>query len=472
VCSEPALTIGDNRQPSEVCYFIAFYAILGILLPSPAIRARAVPVLARGEYPMASKKLTEATAQNAKVPPGKSRVILWDGAVTGLGLRCSKSGSKAFVLMYRPQGVGRSGPSRTLTLGHWPSLGVEAARKSAKARIGEIAHGKDPAATLRQVRETSRTTLRIALEGFEAGLKRRKVVAISNVMSSLRRGLAGLLRREVATLSRADYVAAIETIERQGKPGAAEYLRKNARTFAEWAVTRGLSPHNPLAGLRRPKATRAERLETESKGRALSDAEILAIWTASGETKGNFGALVRLGLLTGMRRGELAGLRWSDICADRIVLEPRRTKQGRRHQIPLTAEMSALLAARPRGTSDMVFPSWRTNRQMSGWKKLVQGLRNASGVDFSLHDLRRTCRTLMSSLGIAADIAEMAIGHQRSDLIRRYDFSDVWPERVAAFGQVSAHVRSLVPTSSSNVVPIRAGKHDRIRSRRAPKANG
>ena len=51
-----------------------------------------------------------------------------------------------------------------------------------------------------------------------------------------------MLRREVATLTRADYVAAIAAVERQGKPGAAKYLRKNARTFAEWAVTRGVAP--------------------------------------------------------------------------------------------------------------------------------------------------------------------------------------------------------------------------------------
>jgi len=421
---------------------------------------------------MAFKKLTEAGAENAKVPPGKSRVILWDESVTGLGLRCSKSGSKTFVLMYRPLGVGRRGPSRTLTLGRWPSLSVEAARKSAKARVGDISNCKDPAAALRQARAASRTTLRVALEGFEAGLKRRKVVAVTNIMSSLRRGLAGLLRREVATLTRADYVAAIEAVDRQGRPGAAEYLRKNSRTFAEWVVTQGLTPHNPLAGLRRPKATRAERLDAESKGRALSNAEIVAIWTASGKTKGSFGALVRLGLLTGMRRGELAGLRWSDVKADRISLEPRRTKQGRSHQIPLTAQMSAQFGSRPRGTSDLVFPSWKTNRQMSGWKKLVQALRQASGVIFTLHDLRRTCRTLMSNLGVATDIAEMAIGHQRSDLIRRYDFSDVWPERVDAFGKVSAHIRSLVPASSSNVVPMSAGKHNRIGSHRKSKTNG
>ena len=64
-----------------------------------------------------------------------------------------------------------------------------------------------------------------------------------------------------ATLTRADYVAAIAVIERKGRMGAAEDLRKHSRTFAEWCVSRGLADFNPLAGLRRPRLTRAERIE-------------------------------------------------------------------------------------------------------------------------------------------------------------------------------------------------------------------
>jgi integrase len=325
--------------------------------------------------------------------------------------------------------------------------------------LGEIAHGKDPAGLLREGRRSSRAILHKALEDYEASLRRRRTVNISTIMSSLRRGLSRLMKREVATITRGDYVVAIGAVEERGKPGAAEYLRKNARTFAEWAVTRGLSPHNPLAGLRRPKATRAERLEIEERGRALSDPEVVAIWETTTKSSHSFGALVKLGLLTGMRRGELASLGWSSVKSDRIVLEATHTKQGRRHEIPLTVAMREVLAATPRGTSKLVFPSWKTNKLMSGWKKMTARLVRASGVQFTLHDLRRTCRTCMTNTGTSEDIAEIAIGHQRNDLIRRYDFSEVWGQRVDAFERVSRHVMTLLGRDSADVLvmPVKVG---------------
>jgi integrase len=402
---------------------------------------------------MASKKLTEAQVANARVPDGKSRVVLWDGGVTGFGLRCSKSGAKSFILMYRPQGLGRTAPSRTLTLGRWPDLSIEQARSVARARIGEVAHGKDPAAALRDARQLAQGQVTNALSGYEASLQRRKVVNIPTIMSCLRRGLARLARREVANLTRGDYVKAIEAIEAQGKKGAAEYLRKNVRTFAEWAVTQGLAPHNPLAGLRRPKATRAERLQSEARGRALSDSELQAIWKATGEPGNPFHGLVRLAFLTAMRRDELANLTWAKVKLDRIVLEAPETKQGRRHEIPLSGMMADVLASIPRNGPGFVFASWKTGGKLSGWSKMLPKLVSASGVDFTLHDARRTCRTRMTDLGVPFDIAEISIGHQRSDLVRRYDFSDVWAQRVDAFERVSLSVQSAV--ARENVVPIR-----------------
>lgn len=400
------------------------------------------------------KKLTEAVAATTSLAKGKTRAIVWDTVVTGFGLRCSVGGGKSFVLVYRPQGLGRGGASRTLTLGRWPELGVEAARKAARAKIGEIAHGKDPAVSLREGRHTSRSTLGATLNAYEASLKRRRAVNVQTVVSSLRRGLARLTNREVGALTRADYVAAIESLEGRGKSGAAEYLRKNARTFAEWAVTQGRSNHNPLAGLRRPKATRAERLEIEQRGRALSSEEITALWTTAAQSVHPIFALIRLGLLTGMRRGELAGLSWSSIRADRIVLEATHTKQGRQHEIPLTPAMRNVLAMAPTTTSQLVFPSVKTGGRMSGWKKLMAKVVKASGVTFSLHDLRRTCRTLMSDTGTSSDIAEIAIGHQRDDLIRRYDFSAVWPERTKAFVRVSEHIAATVAAEKGAVVTL------------------
>ena len=218
-----------------------------------------------------------------------------------------------------------------------------------------------------------------------------------------------------------------------------------------------MADHNVLAGLRRPRQTRAERLEAEERGRALSDAEIGQIWRAA-ENMGAFGRLTQLALLTGMRRGELAGLRWSDIRSDRIALEARHTKGGAAHEIPLTGLMCATLAKQPRTSSSLVFPSSRANGRISGWTKLVKRLVKESGVELTMHDTRRTCRTLMSRLGVNEDIAELAIGHQRADLVARYNKDAAWERRVEAFEQVSTHLTQLLGEPSANVTYLQLSR--------------
>jgi integrase len=393
---------------------------------------RAVAVLSENGLSMTTRtrgKLTETLTRSAAVPIGKKQVILWDGSVVGFGLRCYAPGARTWIFVYRAPGGGRKAPSQILTLGSWPTVSVEAARKAARGHAGAVANGRDPAAERREERRAEKATLRLALDDYERSLEQRRIVNVRTTISTLRRGLAALMKNDVRTLTRGHYVAAIAVIERGGRLGAAEDLRKHSRTFAEWCVARGLADFNPLAGLRRPRLSRAERLETVEGGRALSDPEIKRVWEAAG-TLGTFGSLVRLALLTAMRRGELSGLRWDDVKADRIVLDGHRTKTGAAHEIPLTELMRDVFATQSRTGSSLVFPSSRISGRILGWTKLVKKLVKVSGVKITMHDTRRTCRTLMSRLEVPEDVAELAIGHQRADLVARYNFDQAWRRRV------------------------------------------
>jgi integrase len=101
--------------------------------------------------------------------------------------------------------------------------------------------------------------------------------------------------------------------------------------------------------------------------------------------------------------------------------------------------MRAVLDAQPRTTSKLVFPG-RNNLRMAGWSKLVPRAIRVTGIDFRLHDLRRTVRTLMSRLGVPEEIAELSIGHVRRGLIATYNLDQAWAARVDAFEKVSAHI--------------------------------
>jgi integrase len=158
-----------------------------------------------------------------------------------------------------------------------------------------------------------------------------------------------------------------------------------------------------------------------------------------------------------MRRGELSQLQRDrhvltgdraidsrGIDGERIHLPKTITKTAADHDIPLTPLMRTVITAQPRGTSPLLFPSRITGRRLKGWTTLVAMLKDLSSVDVELHDLRRTVRTLMSRLGVAEDIAELAIGHQRADLVARYNKDTAWRARAEAFETVSAHISALL----------------------------
>jgi integrase len=280
-------------------------------------------------------------------------------------------------------------------------------------------------------------------------------------MSGLRRGLSKLMGKDVAAITRTEFVAAITAIQDRGKPGAAADLRKFSRTFYEWSVHRGLVNANVMAGLRQPKATRAERVASEKrKARALSDFEIVAVWNAC-NGRGSFGNVIRLLLLTGARRGEIAKLTRDRILSDRLVLPALHTKSGEKHEVPLTELMRTVIAAQPATTSSLVFASEKSGGVISGWSKTVPALQSAAGVTFTPHDLRRTCRTLMSRFGVDHDIPELAIGHKRTGLDRLYNFDEAWKLRCEAFVRVSEHVAELLRLATEEgkivAIPARTG---------------
>jgi integrase len=391
------------------------------------------------------KPLTIARIQTAKVPDGAAELKLWDGAISGLCLRCFAGGGRTWVYRYRADGGGRSAKIRTLKLGTFPALSLGGARSAARAHAGQVASGQDPAQQRQETRrrETAALGTLLAVNGpYERSLRARHYVKREQVLSCLRRGLDRLKHVDIAKLTRRDLVDAIDALG--DRPGAQVELRKCTRVLLEWAVNSGLAPANCLAGWRAPQQSRAQKLKAVARRRALTDSDIIAVWAAA-EQHGTFGALVRLALLTGMRRNELATLRWDDIKSDRIVLEAAVTKTSTRQEVPLTARMRSVLNRQPRTTSPLVFPSSVTNGVMTGWGWLkTELIREAGAGHFTLHDMRRTCRTLMSRLGVVESVAELAIGHVKEALVATYDLDSQWNARCDAFDRVSGHIGGLI----------------------------
>ena len=185
-----------------------------------------------------TRKLTETAVSRAGVP-ATGQTMLWDAQVTGFAVRILPGSSRTFWFQYRTAG-GRSGKNRMVRIGAWPTISLNVARKRARDLAGQVARGEDPAATRAEAKRRDSSTLRALLveEGpYQRDLERRGIVNRKVVLSGLNRGLHRLISKDVADLTRRDFVSAISALEAAGKPGAAGELRKYSRTLLEWCVS-------------------------------------------------------------------------------------------------------------------------------------------------------------------------------------------------------------------------------------------
>src|ERR671914_148018 len=92
---------------------------------------------------MARQRITKRTVDALEA--NGTEFTLWDSAVAGFGVRVRPKGSMSYVVVYRA-GTGRGAPSRRYTIASVGKLTPERARARAKAILGSVAHGHDPAA--------------------------------------------------------------------------------------------------------------------------------------------------------------------------------------------------------------------------------------------------------------------------------------------------------------------------------------
>ena len=395
-----------------------------------------------------STRLTTALVNAATCPPGKSEVLLWDAAVSGLAVRVYSDGGKTWCVRYRA-GRGRSASLRRVTLGSVGKLGLAEARTTARKFLGDVAMGLDPAGAASERKAAGKAAkaaaLGPAIDEYERELTRRKLVKRSEILSALRRELRDKLGADadLRAVTRRQIVDRLDDVGRD-RPGAAAYLRKASTGFFDWLANRGVIPVSPLAGYRKPRRTRAEMVD--QPGRALSDGELRTVWR---NTESRFGALMRICLLTGARRGEAAAMEWGDLdlSTGEWLIRATVAKTGRQRVVYLAPLAVEVLGAVPKiKDQPLEFPS-DAGTVISGWTKRVAAIVKASGVDLTVHDTRRTFRTGLSRIGIDRDTAELCLGHWRGDLVEAYDRDTAEQRQRDAVERWAEHVAKAAETA-------------------------
>lgn len=376
-------------------------------------------------------KLTKRTVDAAK-PNGRD-YFLWDDDLPGFGLRVFASGRKSWVIQYR---VGRT--LRRFTIGPHGAFTPEEARTRAGKLLQSVRDGADPAAEKKEKlkAETVAELAKLYLgEEGKAAKPRKKMSSWDRDRIAIERHVLPLLGRKIArNLSGADIerfqadVAAGKTAMDEkvgfrrrvivtGGKGTAARATSALRAMLEFAVSRKLLSENPACGVALFKPETKERTLATSEVSAL--ARGIAILEDLGMITGSMAAAIKLLLLTGARKNEIAALRWDYVDLERGVLVLPDSKTGAK-VIPLPAAAARIIANLPR-RSDWVLPSTRTDGPIIGLQKAWEMVRVWCGVeDARIHDLRHSFATYAVSDGASLYLVGKALGHKQSRTTERY----------------------------------------------------
>jgi integrase len=370
----------------------------------------------------------------------------------------------------------RGGKRTRPGLGAWPTVGIKLARQRARELLLDIAKGGDPVEEKRTARQERNA--RAALPTVAACLadwREAKAGAWSpryakEIERLCRKFVVPVLgKRVLRETTRQDWTGLIAA--HHGKrPGPATWIFQLASAFLGYAEAHGWIETFPLPrkglALLAPKGAPRKRV--------LHDSELRRVWQASGELVPKSRCFVRLLTLTGCRVSEAAGIAMGelDLARARWTIPAERAKNRRAITLPLhpltLAELAKVLPDPPL-SADYKLLGRIKGSGLNGISNIKELLDKVSGVTaWTMHDLRRTCRTDMARLGVPTTHGEAALNHigGRTALERTYNVHDYAPEIIAAMERWQAHVAEIVgkpaaaeaepPVSSAEVMKLHA----------------
>lgn len=409
-----------------------------------------------------TKKVVDAAEKQDK------RYHVWDSELRGFGLRVEPSGVKTFVIKYRSNGGGRSAQQHWLVIGRFGRLTADQARKIARVKLGSIAAGADPASELQAKRRELTMTALIDLyekEGcvIQRGMRQgqpMKPRTKAYTLARLRNHVVPLLGTRRAPevnpgdierfaadvmagkTAKDEKVGHRKRIIARGGAGAARKVVRDLSAVFSFAMRSEIVKRNPCE-------TAAVRKTDNRRERFLSLGEVTRLGTALDQLEAegvNLKALniARLWALTGCRRDEIAGLRWSEVHMDEglLILDDSKTGKSQR---PLGAAAIALLKSIDKDNdSDYVFPAERGARYYQGTKSVwPKAIKKAQLPGITPHTLRHTIGSTATSTGEALALTGAILGHANPRSTAIYAHVETDPSRQAA-ERVSARIAAAL----------------------------
>jgi integrase len=392
--------------------------------------------------------------------------IMADGEIKGFVVRKLSSGKVTFGYRYRDP----AGKQKWHGLGLMGSITAEQARILAKKRAGEVADGRDPSAERAAVKQeaakanlAASKTVNAILDDF---VKRHasKLRSENQITSALDRYVRPRIgESSIYELKRRQIVEMLDAVEDKAGPVMADRVLAHVRKAFNWQAARDDDFLSPIVrGMARTKP------KERARRRVLTDDEIRDIWQAleTADAPSCYPRYIKMLLLTMTRRNEPADMSAAEIEGDLWTIPGERYKNKLDHVIPLSPYARALIGCKPNGFEGnnwFVFSTTDGARPFSGFSKAKVSLdaeiakrRKAEGRPkmprWTLHDLRRTARTLMSRAKVPEDHAERAMGHVIAGVRGTYDRYSFLEEKREAFQKLADLVVIILTPLADNAI--------------------
>lgn len=399
---------------------------------------------------------TKERLTSLPLPEAGKRDTYHDTKATGLQLRVTATGAKTFSVYRRLKG----GPPERVTLGKFPAMTVEQARKAAALVNAEIEKGENPAAAKRALRKEPTLSEFFTEYGSRHGEKKK---AWKDDQQRFRDYLQKPLgNRKLSEITRAMIALILSDAEKAGRSTATiRLIRALASGLFAKAVEWGYVDVNPASGV----SVAGKKV---SRDRFLQPDELPRFFAAVAEEPSQSARdFVLLALLTGARRSNLCAMRWQEIDLGAGVWRIPETKNGEPQSVTLSPEAMTILEQRKADAQgEYVFPGTGATGHYVEPRKAVERIMTRAGIPFgrnapngvTLHDLRRTLGSWQARTGASLAIIGKSLNHKSPQATAIYARLDLDPVRQSVNAATSAMMEAGGLRREADVVPLKKSR--------------
>lgn len=378
------------------------------------------------------------------LPEKGKRADYQDSKVSSLYLRVSHTGVKTYSVLKRT----KTGLER-LTLGRYPHVTIEQARRQATQFNIAIAEGLNPAQKKRAENQ-EKTFADLFHQFIERHAKINKKTWDEDVQRFNHHLAESIGAKKLSRITRADISTLHGRITTAGHNTAANRTVALISSVFNWGIDAGLVENNPAHGIRKNREKSRERfLQGDELPRFFGSLSV--------EPNTTIRDYVLISLLTGARKSNVCAMQWKDINFDRAEWRIIETKNGTPQTVALSPEaMHVLINRKPSECAVFVFPgrgkSMHLEEPKKAWKRILE---RAKIEDLRIHDLRRTLGSWQAKTGASMAIIGKSLNHKNQNTTAIYARLDIDPVRDSVNTATSAMLTAAGLKDTADIIKIK-----------------